>query len=111
MISTQLFGPPFLSAAPALQPQALTAALGGGASGLTAAEGLDGGTNELADLLGSVNALQTLAGALGGASTSSGGSLFQPTIPPYKPIDPIDQRTVRDSILDDGQQTSGTAAA
>jgi hypothetical protein len=61
-----------------------------------------------AALLGSVNALQSLAGLLGGGQGATGVST--PTIPPRKPIDPIDQKTVRDSIPDDDASGSpGTA--
>jgi hypothetical protein len=97
-----------LSAAGTFPVQALPGATGPGASALTAAAGSEAGANDLAELLGSVNSLQSLASTLSGASGSSG--TFQPTISPYKPIDPVDQRTVRDSIPDDSQ-TSGTNAA
>jgi hypothetical protein len=69
--------------------------------------GLDGSTVDPATLLGSVNALQSLASLLGGGQGAASASA--PTIPPRKPIDPVDQKTVRDSIPEADASPSAAA--
>jgi hypothetical protein len=68
----------------------------------------DLGSGDTSQLLDSVNALQSLAGMLVSSGSPAMGS--SPTIPPYKPIEPIDQKTVRDSIPDAGDTSAASGA-
>jgi hypothetical protein len=92
-----------LATAGRLAPLAVTA------SAVGSDLGGDLGTADTSRLLDSVNALQSLAGMLG--SSGSGMGAGSPTIPPYKPIEPIDQKTVRDSIPDSGDDASAASGA